>query len=44
LKQDWVGRGEPLKDEMIKALSPSQSAKDKEKAAAKAQPTAQPTA
>ena len=40
VKQDWVRRGEPLKEEMIKALSPSQSAKDKEKAAAKAQPTA----
>ena len=40
VKQDWVDRGEPLKEEMIKALSPSQSAKDKEKAAAKAQPPA----
>ena len=44
VKQDWVDRAEPLKEEMIKALSPSQSAKDKEKAAAKAKPPAQPPA
>ena len=27
VKQDWVDRGDPLKEEMIKALSPSEGAK-----------------